>query len=476
MNNLRYRKIRFKELDKGSDQKYFDKNNPNKINTSLGLVSDPKTGRLKLAEDFTKFTFGSNAKAYTYHSQISCPHSVSGSVRVFHLVYNSSQARTELLVSIGYSIPQYKANFGGTSTDAYMAASYRGLILVWYKDTVAPDIKQDWSDDDGGSFTNQTWAYEIPKGYKVTEDGTIYVWTLNEILKSIDGKTWTVFYDGSSSDEQIYDFDELDGELYAIISNFGSSINYFVKFDNDDNPLIIRDFSGDEINMVLKTFNNRIILADYSGGFVNLYEWDKSELNKIAFIERTTNTMHFAYVDDEFLVLIINRDELFKINTSNGVFEIATLNPGDISYINTVYKYNGNLCVSMSNITSTVFYVLAHRNDVSETKQATGKYYTPIIDVGRHIPTYIIVKHKPLGDDASVVVKAKSNQGASFSVTCINNITDDSVYKMAVLKDFLDEVDFIELEITLADSGLGGEIEDLEVIYIYQPTGLENSK
>lgn len=474
MSELRYRKIRFKELDRGSDQKYFDKNNPNKINTSLGLVNDYNTGRLKLAEEFASFTIAGGFPIEWYQP-VSCVHFAAGVEYLYHLVRVGTLVK--LYRNNAYANPILKYTFAAATYDASMLISYLGLILAWYHG------KSDWSDDSGGTFTSNAWAYSVPNGYKITEDGTLYVFTKDEIIKTTDGKTWTVFYTAATN-EFIVGFDELDGEFYALLRlDSYSDSYYFVKFDNDDNPVIVREFYSTERMMSMKVFDGRVIFAVYVNDVIDFYEWDKADLNKIAYLDYIDLTMmKFLYADNDFLVFSAYSDStptqntLIKINRNNGLFRIKEFNPSaNTDYLVNVVKFRGNLSVQMYDSNTPTFYTLPHRN-ISEKRQATGKYYTPIVDVGRHIPAFLLIKHRPLGDDASVVVKAKSDQGASYNVTCINNITNDSVYKMASLKSLLNEVDFIEFEVTLADSSDNGEIEDLEVIYIYQPTGLENSK
>ncbi|MCK5320871.1 hypothetical protein KAJ61_05810 [Candidatus Parcubacteria bacterium] len=473
MSELRYRKIRFKELDRGSDQKYFDVNNSNKINTSLGLVSDYETGRLKLAEDFASFTIAGGFPMEWYR-HTTCVHFDGSTEYLYHLVRVGTLVK--LYRNSGYANPDLKFTFAAATYDASMIISYLGLLLAWYYG------KSDWSDDDGTSFTSNAWTYDSPRGYKITENGNLYVFTKSHILKTVDGKVWTVFYTAKTN-ERIVSFNELDGEFYGVLrSDSSSKIYYFIKFDNDDNPVIIRELYSD-VKVSLNVFDGRVFIVLYINSVISFYEWDKSELNKIIYLEyNALHSMNLIFSSVDFLIFTAhsssdNKTILAKINRSNGLFVISELNPSaNEDFVVNVLNFKGNLSIQMYDDTTPTYYILPHRNDSGEKKQATGKYYTPIIDVGRHIPAFIIIKHRPLGDDASIVVKAKSDQGASFNITCINNITNDSVYKMASLKSLLNEVDFIEFEVTLADSSDNGEIEDLEVIYIYQPTGLENSK
>lgn len=478
----RYKQIKFKVLDKGSDQKYFDEKNPEKFNTSLGLVSDSETGRLKLAEDFAAFEVA-NANSWDAYCPTSCIHYVGSAEYLYHLVGRVGPNNVQAYRQTGYAAPVTQYSMCAGSKSPSMIVSFNGKIIGWYQK--ADDTQRYCSSsDDGANFALMTWNYAAPLGYKITsEDGRIYVFSYSQIVYSDNGLTWTVFYTATKN-KRIIAFDELDGEYYAILrKDLVSDYYYFVKFDNDDEPVIIREFYSQK-DVDMKVFDGRVIISAYVNDVISFYAWDKSELKKFAFLNfDSLDGMKFLNADQDFLTFhyCTGGDKsgfLMKINRFGGIFPIKEfdLAGGTNIHVLSAVKFKGNLSIQFWDEDTNDFHLLMHRNDASETKQASGKYYTPIIDVGKHVPAYIIVKHRPLGDDASVVVKAKTNQGASFSVTCINNITNASVYKLGILKDLLDELDFLEFEVTLADSGLGGEIEDLEVIYLYLPTGLESSQ
>lgn len=478
----RYKQIKFKILDKGSDQKYFDEKNSEKFNTSLGLVSDIETGRLKLAEDFAAFEVA-NAKPWDSYCPTSCVHYVGSTEYLYHLVERVGPNNVQVYRQTGYAAPVTQYSLAAGSKEPSMIVSFNGKIIGWYKSSAGVK-RYSWSNNDGVSFFSDDWEYSEPIGYKITsDDGKIYVSSYSQIVYSDDGSTWTVFYTATKN-KRIIAFDELDGERYAILrKDLVSDYYYFVKFDNNDEPVIIREFYSQK-DISMKVFDGRVIISVYVNDVISFYAWDKSELKKFAFLNfASLDGMKFLNADQDFLIFqyCTNGDKsgfLMKINCFGGIFPIKEfdLAGGTNIHVLSAVKFKGNLSIQFWDEDTNDFHLLMHRNDASETKQATGYYCTPVIDVGRHIPCYILVKHKPLGDDASVVVKAKSDQGAIFAVTCINNITNDSVYKEASLKSLLNEVDFIEFEVTLADSGNKGEIEDLEMIYLYHPTGLENSK
>jgi len=470
----RYKQIKFNKLDLASDIPILDIEKPEVFNTSLGLEPDIKTGRLKLAGAFTLFTLDIQARAYAYYRKSSCLHAVSSSNRIYHILYHPVNTRTELWVHSGYAVPSYLHNFGNTSTDGYMVASYKGKVLVWYKDGTT---KQDYSVDDGATFTNQDWTYSIPYDYIIAEDQTIYVRTQDEIIKSVDGINWTLVYDAGLIDARVGDIAELDGELYAIIHDTGNSINLFCKINIDDEPIIIRDFQGNQISTKMKQFDNRIIIADYATtGQIIFYEWTKSDLVKIATLSATVSVMAFLAADDQYLYFSINKDTIIKININNAVFVLGTYTPEANATITTGLKYKGNFCFFMTAVNGPTYYSYMHRGDASETKMLTGNFTTSRIDVGRHIPAYIIAKHDQLGDNASIIIKAKIDDAPTFATTILTNATNDSVRKQVSLKSLTDQCDFIEFEITLADSGGTGDINKLELIYFYIPNGIENSK
>ena len=150
MGNLRYRKIRFKQLHKGSNQLYYDRNNPNKFNTSLGLIDDVKTGRLKLAEEFDKFTIASG-HVIEYYAPVCCSHFVGSTEYLYHFIERGSNIY--VYSKSGYATPVQKYMFTAGLKDPALLLSYLGRIFAFYQNA-SSEAQLDISSNDGTNFSN----------------------------------------------------------------------------------------------------------------------------------------------------------------------------------------------------------------------------------------------------------------------------------------------------------------------------------
>ena len=469
MSKLRYRQVKFKQLDRGSGQVFYDENNPRRFNTSEGLIPNKITGHLELSPDALTEYGISSAEVNPAQQPVMCMYPFGTGVRQLILAYDPTADIVKMYRQIGYADPSACFSFPADTSSPYLTVYYRGEVLTWFDQ--GGTTKYYFSINDGDGFTIRGWTYAEPRGFKVARDGTLYIWTDDEIVSTTDGITWTLCFDASGEDYNITRFEELDGEFYATVG-FYNLYNFLLRFNDDFEFEILHTFdSGYAITM--KRFNERLIIATSKYGFgITFFEYDKAEIKVIAYYDvNSISSMNFMCSDDDFIYFVYNSKEVLFMNKKNAVYKLETTSDNVVD----ILKYKAELLIITTNTTSHIITTLFYTWYEAKDYKTTGHFTTPALNK-RHAPAYIILKHAPLGDNATITIKAKQDGEATFATTILTNTVNDSVRTVVNLKSLLNECDTIEFEVTLADSSANGEIENLEIFYLYQSSGLENSK
>lgn len=468
MSNLRYRKAEFKKLDGGSGHLYYDKNNPNRLHESNLVKPNESTKLIELAENFVEifdvanyYSIGENTLGTT---SVLLP-----SGKILHLVINNSTSKVCILECDNSSdaTPTEIHAFTTNSDRAYIICYYKEKVIIFYRYNT--NIYFAYSTDDGATMTHDSILnYGTPYGYYISDDDTLFVFTWNRVIYTTDGINWTVFHELAEVDDDFTGFTEIDGEYYAFIHNdYGKSS--LIKFDDDNNIVRLRLIENRAYGSIY-SFNNKIFIASYSARYIYFYIWDKAELTFLYRIySGSTLDYKFLYADYDYLYFYTDK-KLYRINRDDGIYLINTLDKVLINLLPT----SDSLCYTLSDygnkklkFNRAYFY--------SSLYAASGNFKTPYVRE-RQVPAYLIVTHKPLAANTSIVITADDDISDAYATT-IKTINTDGVSRTVIdLRSLLDECDFLSFKFVLADSSNVNGVEDLEITYLYQPAGLENSK
>ena len=139
-----------------------------------------------------------------------------------------------------------------------------------------------------------------------------------------------------------------------------------------------------------------------------------------------------------------------------------------------IYTISGSLFYTLSNF-STKTFTISRYNLFSNPVIATGFFTTPYVREHQR-PAYLIVTHKPLGDDSSIVITADKDNADAYA-TAIKTINANGIVRTVIeLKDLIGECDTLSFKAALADSSNDNNVEDIELTYLYTPLGIENAK
>ena len=461
----KYKKIEFKKLDGGAGQLYYDPLKPNKIYTSEFIKPNIATGRIELAEYLFPTvahsgyqSLGLNAFSTT---SITLPDGV-----ILHLVIDNTNSYITVAKQDDISDTSLTAihTFPADSDRAYIIVYYKGKVCIFYRRTGSL-IAYAYSTDDGDTMVaDDALAHGEPLGYHISADNTLFVFTATKIIYTTDGISWIVYHELASTDDQFTGFTELDGEYYAIISN-AYDRSYFVKFDNDNNPVNLRKMNVNGYGTCY-AFNNKIYIAINGVSKYNFFIWDKADLNFLFQIDsEVVNTYKFLMHDDEYLYFACYR-KLVRINKNDGYY-IMEDNFG--ANIVGLYIDGANIYVTLSNGTTHYFYLKRHYSSYNPT----GFFTTPYIRE-RQQPGFLVITHQPLAANTTITIVADLNNAGVYTTT-VKSVNTDGTTRTVVDLKAIAECDSLSFKVTLADSSRLNGVVDIELTYLYLPLGVENS-
>ncbi len=485
MPQSKYSKIKFSDLTGKRGQIYYDGNNRKNFLDSEKISIDFETNRIKLADGFSSQSYASQSK-YNALSPLAT-HSYSNRTTRNFLLTKVADAAVKLYYRSGfgaYSL-RFTFPFGDGDDESIGLISFRRKIIAFT--ALSGVLKVSYSTNNGSSFTHANWDYAGLKDYAVGDDGYLYVVDVQgKVIRTDDGIVWELYYDGSTSEEKFTSIENLDGFLYGVVTSREYSNSYFCRIERDD-LVYLHNFDNDNNPVTIKKFSNRLILSNISDKKIEIYEYDKGDVKYLTSVDyKNYISVTLQYADKDFLYFSAADDTSFDVNIpterylfafgkKNGIYYLKDF--GDHYYINQIIGCQGRIIAAITNFTEdpAVMTLYAYDNGAVPAKTATsGSIELPTI-AKKHKPCYLIARHKKLGANATLTVKIKKDGEATFATTVINNTTDNSLETIADLKSH-DTVYTIQIEITLAVSTPVNGIEDLELIYLFLPMGLEYSK
>jgi len=478
----RYKKIRINDLRQGRGQIYQD-DGKKMFYQSKGIDIDLNTGRLRLAQAVQKDT-KVNWFQYNLNGQHNCRHYFSGDFYTFFLLFDATAARLKLFYMASSTSEIARLTFAAAFTEGYYILDYKRKLIIQTLKSAAVNIS--YSTDDGASFTDAAWTYGKIIRHTTDETGKLWVITATGyVITTTDGITWTqVFYDANILPVEI---GYLDGFIYLIITDAAGLSSRLARIEN----LVIKELTDlhteiSAVSMIVQEDRRLLIAKIDNVSKCRVYEWTKGELTEISFIDFVGNLTQIRFIcgNRKAVYLVIGYYYIYKINRYNGAFYLYSILDQVDEFAKVVCgcidenasSHDGDLrlvCNSGDGVTlgTTI-------SPVSPTAFLTsGALYLSIFDVGGHGSGYLIARHDPLGATGSLVVKAKKNKESTYATTLLTSNTAGATNKEVALKTLLaSSLNYLQLELTLADSGSANGIKELEIIYLYTPTGIENAQ
>lgn len=478
MAKLRYRKVKVNDLSSGRGQLYHNKT-AKKFSESENVDVDSISGRLKLVPDFDSLT---KTVYYNYNNdgQHICRQYSGGAIYTFLLLYDSTSTQLKLS-RFGASTSEIAVkSFGVAYTEGYYLLAYRDLLIAEYKKSGVVTIA--YSSDYGVNFTEATWTYGKIIGHTIDEDYNLVVITADGyIVSTSDGITWTQEY--YNANIRPLSINYLDGFTYLIISDKNKLKSRLARISNDDIEILV-DLHTEiaPATMIVENEKRLLIAKIEHNQRAYVYEYNKGELSLISFISfsSTQTTIKFLASNNIASYLLIGAKRLYKINVHNGAFLLYnfldTFEYGQLlnCVIDEPHSHDdGDLRLLFRDTETDDSYYVSFNHS---TSNLSGSLTLSIFDLGQHIPAFLIVKHAPLSSTASLVVKARVDKGSSQTTLLTSNV-DGAVRTEVNLSELLtNSINYIELELTLNDTGGEYGVSEIELLYLYTPLGLENSK
>ena len=167
-------------------------------------------------------------------------------------------------------------------------------------------------------------------------------------------------------------------------------------------------------------------------------------------------------------MFVCNSTEVYQVTHDGAVFRMYALPTGKVGTSGVRFK-NSDLISTQG----TANKVRIYRNYNYRT---AGTFETPILDEGEIIPIQLILRHKPLPSYTTVVnVYIKNNYNSSWGLLFVSN-TAGSVKKKFNFVNGYGVFDFVQFEIELTTSDPAVSPDDVQLEFLYSPTGLENAK
>jgi hypothetical protein len=475
----RFEQIIFKDFSGLSNQEFYDPKNPSRFLIADKLQNNKDNNRLELADDYANAFEISEPFEASPHARpiLTFTTSVGSRTQANFLAVNDAENSVKIYRKFETAATYLlKYTFSGDYNYPKYFIGFKDKMLLFLRKTTSYTRTLSYSSDFANSFTDITWAYGDIVSHVVGVDGYLYVVDKNGVvLRTIDGITWIVFYDGSATNETIVDISELDGQLYVIVTSlnsdsylarlYESEINYFYTFTGIFNT----------INFL--NFDDRLIFISIVKGAIVVYEFNKGDVIKINYIDdRIYTSAYLLYSDDNFLYFsaAINftfARYFFRINKNNSIYFLKDF--GSTNVIDTVVGFAGELTIHTTDTDSA--NITVHDNRINPINVGSGSIETPIIE-GSQIPAYLILTHRPLLATTLIFITANINYEDGYGESLATVNTDDATYTVISLKELISvEIHSIQFQISLVDNSKNSGIEDLQLIYLYNPSGIENS-
>lgn len=443
---MRYKIKKFADFRGGEGQEYMSDNG--KYFKSSGVRISQTTGKLRLLEDVTYAELTDNVNNPRCIAQ--------DGTYVFVLIYDTGATRSKLYRSsdgINFSLVY---TFSATFGQAHMLASFGKFLVAFSSDGyVATSYNSD------GSGWNTEIAYPFSAPYSALAfGGSFFVADNTAFYISTDGKNYTKY-------ANIFDnpLQETDLECMAGMSGFlyYAENGTLFRFENGQR-VAIRKFPF--LLQLMPLGDDMLFLFGLVGSDVRMFLFDGDtfmELNPLIGVGNPIPLYSFGQNG----MFVCNSTEVYQVTHEGAVFRMYSLPSGKVGTSGVRFK-NSDLVSTQG----TANKVRIYRNYNYRT---AGTFETPIIDEGEIIPIQLILRHKPLPANTAINVYVKNNYNASWGLLLVSNTTG-SVKKKYNFANGYGIFDFVQFEIELTTSDSAVTPDDVQLEFLYSPTGLENAK
>lgn len=443
---MRYKTKNFSDFRGGEGQEYVSENG--KYFRSSGVRISQTTGKIRLLEDVTYAELTDN---------VNSPRCiVQDGTYVFVLVYDFASSRSKLYRSTDGATFTLAHTFSATFGQAHMLASFGKFLVAFSSDGyVATSYDNDgigWNSEVAYSFSAPYSALAFGKSFFVADNVAFYV--------STDALHYTKYAD-------IFDdpLQETDLEFMAGMSGFLYYVEDYTLFRFENGERVsVRTFSF--LPRIMSLGDDMLFIFGPVGSDVAMYLFDGdsfSELDPLVGVGNPLPLYSFA----QNAMFACNSTEVYQVTHEGAVFRMYALPSGKVGTSGVRFK-NSDLISTQG----TANKVRIYRNYNYRT---AGTFETSILDEGEIIPIQLILRHKPLPANTSVKVYVKKDHAGSWTLLLTSN-TVASVKKKYDFANGYGVMDFAQFEIELLTTDASVTPDDVQLTFLYSPTGLENAK
>lgn len=443
---MRYKSKKFSNFLGGEGQEYVSENG--KYFRSSGVRISQTTGKLRLLEDVTYAELTDNVNNPRCIAQ--------DGTYVFVLTYDSSASRSKLYRSSDGVSFSLVFTFSVTFGQAHMLASFGKFLVAFSSDGyVATSYNSDgtgWNTEIAYSFSAPSSALAFGGSFFVADNTAFYI--------SADGLNYTKY-------ANIFDnpLQETDLEFMAGMSGFlYYAENYTLfRFENGQRvsvrrfPFLVR---------IVPLGEDMLFIFGLVGSDISMFLFDGDSFVELNQILGAGNPIPL-YSFGQNAMFVCNSTEVYQVTHEGAVFRMYALPTGKVGTSGVRFK-NSDLISTQG----TSNKVRIYRNYNYRT---AGTFETPILDEGEIIPIQLILRHKPLPANTTVNVYVKNNYNASWGLLLVSNTTG-SVKKKYNFVNGYGIFDFVQFEIELLTSDTAVSPDDVQLEFLYSPTGLENAR
>lgn len=447
---MRYKSKKFYNFLGGEGQEYISENG--KYLRSSGVRISQTTGKLRLLEDVTYAELTDNVNNPRCIAQ--------DGTYVFVLTYDSSASRSKLYRSsdgVSFSLVY---TFSATFGQAHMLASY-GKYLVAF--SVDGYVATSYNSNGTGWNTEVAYSFSAPYSALVF-GGAFFVADNTSFYISVDGLNYTKY-------ANIFDnpLQETDLEFMAGMSGFLYYIENYTLFRFENGQRVaIRRFPF--LARIMSLGDDMLFIFGPVGSDVSMFLFDGdtfTELNPLVVVGGNPNFLSPLYSFGQNAMFVYGDTEIYQITHEGAVFRMYSLPTGKVATCGVRFK-NSDLISTQG----TANKVQIYRNYNYRT---AGVFETSILDEGEVIPVQLILRHKPLPANTAVNVYVKNNYNVSWEFLFTSN-TAGSVKKKYNFANGYGIFDFVQFEIELVTTDSAVTPDDVQLEFLYSPTGLENAR
>lgn len=460
--------MKMANLSGGEGQRYFEEEI--KFFQSQKVQIDLRSKRIKLGGKLS-----SNALA-TIQNEKYVPLFSFLSTLNYHLAVVQATGDVRLYKSTGAGAfsTAYTFTAENGEDEVYGLFRYKDKLIASFMDS-STDYVFYYSTSPSSAWTKiTTLPNELFKNFLII-DNVLYLFTTGSIYTSTDGITFTLYLT-MPTNVLIKSIDFFDGFIYISTYQLSFGFKYSLMRIENDELVFLRNFpdesiilaSSDFLYIFIKSSIRPRVLSFDGASYKLFYDFREFSVipNALAPLVNTDDKFYFMV---GFLVGSDQQEHIYSIVKDKAVFREFSF--ANNEFIRSMYDIDDVLysliTLDEGDPVSSKIY-----NDDAVEFEALGSLESSILDVGEVVPIQAILRHKPLSASTSVKLYVKKNQASSWGSAVLTSDTDDAVNKKYRFpKSSI--YDFIQFKIELITTDDTVTPEDVQLIFLYKPLGLE---